>query len=730
MLKWRKIYFCAAIAAAVAAAAFVALSFLLVAWPERESAEYAGGVILRDAAGEVIRVSLGEGDVDCRPFYEADENDWIVKAIIASEDGEFWSHCGVRPLSVLRATFQNVFYRRRISGASTISMQTVRLIKPHPKTLWRKWLEAVAAVKMERARDKKWILSQYLNRAPYGSNFIGIEAAAHGWFGKGVKDLGIGEAAMLAGMVQAPSRFRPDRRYERAIRRRDYVLGRMEKTGCITKEQRIAAASVRPAVCRLPRPFRHPHYCDYFLGTLGKDRAAQRLCADIVTPLDADIQKTVETAVDAAAAEGGYSAAAVVVKAATGEVVALHCSGDYFGGGDGQVNTALAARPAGSTLKPFLAALAMDLGLATPGTRLMDTPMAVKGYRPANFDSAYRGRVTLADSLILSLNIPFVRMVRSVGVERFGDKLRELGFRQLNASDAESGLGMAIGNVEVSLVELVSAYATVARGGDGIFSKESCWLVSDILSGGERSGAALGHVADVVSSRFAWKTGTSSAYRDAWTVAWNPQYAIGVWCGHKKGGFGDKSLVGAKAAAPVCWKIARLVYPQNDGPWFKRPDGIAEREVCTLTGKAASPDCPEREKDKSIAGRSSPELCGVHRRDANGKAVTVDGPGAGGEPPFRIVSPEDGAKFELVEGSLSQRIVFRVSGNADGSKLWWFVDGEAAGETAGREPFVMKAACGEHRVSAANADGESASVKLEIRSASAQAHGNFTEKGK
>ena len=117
MTELQKIYFCAAIAAAVAAAAFVALSFLLVAWPERESAEYAGGVILRDAAGEVIRVSLGEGDVDCRPFYEADENDWIVKAIIASEDGEFWSHCGVRPLSVLRATFQNVFYRRRISGA-------------------------------------------------------------------------------------------------------------------------------------------------------------------------------------------------------------------------------------------------------------------------------------------------------------------------------------------------------------------------------------------------------------------------------------------------------------------------------------------------------------------------------------------------------------------------------------------------------------------------------------
>ena len=120
-IRQRKVSLCVAAVVSAVAAAFVALSFLLVAWPERESAEYAGGVILRDAAGEVIRVSLGEGDVDCRPFYEADESDWIVKAIIASEDGEFWSHCGVRPLSVLRATFQNVFYRRRISGASTIS---------------------------------------------------------------------------------------------------------------------------------------------------------------------------------------------------------------------------------------------------------------------------------------------------------------------------------------------------------------------------------------------------------------------------------------------------------------------------------------------------------------------------------------------------------------------------------------------------------------------------------
>jgi penicillin-binding protein 1C len=693
----------------------MAFSFAFIGWSEEGSDDFAAGIILRDSAGEVMRVSLGEGDVDCRPYYVADENDWIVKALVAAEDGEFWSHCGVRPLSIVRAAFQNLFHRRRISGASTITMQTVRLIKPHPKTMWWKWREAVMAVKMEMAKPKTWILSQYLNRAPYGSNFVGIEAAARGWFGKGAKDLGIGEAAMLAGMVQAPSRFRPDRGYNRAFRRRDYVLERMEKLGFITEAQRLAARSVLPDVCRSPRPFKHPYFCDYILAKLGKERASQKKYADITTSLDADIQQAVQSAVDAVAAAGGYSVAGVVVKVATGETVALHCSGDYFKGEDGQVNTALAPRPAGSTLKPFLAALAMDMGIATPETRLMDAPMSFRGYRPANFDSAYRGRVTLADSLVLSLNVPFVRLLRTLGVESFGDKLQGLGFRHLYGCEsywAEPGLGMAIGNVEVTLAELTAAYALVARGGDGVFSREAAYLVAEMLSGGERSGAALGHVADVVSSRFAWKTGTSSAYRDAWTVAWNPEYSIGIWCGHKRGGFGDKSLVGAKAAAPVCWKIARLLYPQNGGPWFVQPAGVVEREVCALTGRLASPDCPVREKGRAIAGKTLPRVCDLHRRNAEGNVVTLAPERIAG--PFKIVSPENGAEFDLVEGVGGQRIVFRVSGNPPQSRLWWFVDGEARGDTMGDEPFVMELEAGERTIVAVDAKGRSAAVAIKI----------------
>ena len=654
-------------------------------WSDEGSGTYPGGTVLRNAAGEVMRVSLGEGDVDCRPYCVADPEDWCVKALVAAEDGTFWKHCGVRPLSVVRAAIQNVIWRRRVSGASTISMQAVRLMRPHPKTYWWKCKEAVMAVKMERAKDKRWILSQYFNRAPYGSNFVGIEAAANGWFGKGAKDLGLGEAAMLAGMVQAPSRFRPDRGMDRALARRDYVLDRMEKLGFATKEQVAAARSVLPVVCRAPRPFSHPYYCDWTLRCAGLDRNAQRHGGDIVTALDEDVQAMCEGAVENAARDGGYSVAAVVMRVDTGAVVALACSGNYFAEDGGQVNTALAPRPAGSTLKPFLSALAIDRGLATPDTMIADVPIAVKGYRPTNFDSKCRGLVSLRDSLVLSLNIPFVRLLRRVGVPEFGTCLRELGFSHMDAADDSLGLGLAIGNAEVSLVDLVSAYGTIARGGVyrppsafavssaergvRVFSPGACYLVSEMLSGDERSAAALGHIADVPLPRFAWKTGTSSAYRDAWTVAWNPEWVVGVWCGHKSGGFGDKTLVGAKAAAPVAWKIARSLYPRNSGPWFVEPADAMRRSVPLL----------ESIKDT-----------------------------------LAISKPEDGAVFCLEQGRDFQAVVCRAVGVPDDARLWWFADGAPAGETTGARPFTLTLGRGEHVVTCSTDDGATSVVHMRI----------------
>ena len=698
-----------AAAGTLSAIVFVALSWTFIDWTDEGADKYAGGVILRDDAGNVLRVSLGEGDTDCRPFYVASRDDWIVKALVASEDGSFWSHHGVRPLSILRAACQNVFNGRRISGASTITMQAVRLIRPHPKTLWWKWKEAMMALKMERTKSKEWILSQYLNRAPYGSNLVGIEAAAQGWFGKGAKSLGLGEAAMLAGMVQAPSRFRPDRGYEKALKRRDYVLGRMQELGLATAAQVEGAKSVRPVICRAPRPFRCPYFCDWVMRSLG-----ERAAGDVRTALNADVQLICENAVDAAAANGGASVATVVMRVDTGEVVALACSGDYLGGADGQVNTALAPRPAGSTLKPFLTALGIEKGFVTPETRLADVPTAFKGYRPSNFDTKYRGDVTVRDALIQSLNIPFVRLLNRLGVESFGQQLRTLGFRNLGASDEAYGLGMAIGNVEVTLMELVSAYAVLARYGttsDGtrVFAPGTAYLVSDMLSGNERSAAALGHVADVAASRFAWKTGTSSAYRDAWTVLWNPDYVVGVWCGHKRGGFGDRTVVGAKAAAPVAWGVARQLYPQNDGPWFVEPGDVFRRKVCALTGRPASADCPATVEGTAVRGCSLSVLCDRHRRNAQGEVITVTDKNS----QLALTQPEDGATFKLVPGTLNQKIVCQPTGNGEG-RLWWFVDGSLKGESAGAAPFALEVVAGEHLITCTTGAGDFASASIRV----------------
>ena len=651
--------------------ALLAVSWLLINWPEAESRAYPGGVILRDASGQIIRVGLGPGDVDCRPFYQADANDWIVKAVIASEDGEFWNHCGVRPLSIVRAAFQNVRFGRRVSGASTLTMQAVRLIRPHPKSLWWKFKEAIMALKLERDRDKLWILEQYLNRAPFGSNLVGIEAAANGWFGHGAKSLGLGEAAMLAGMLQKPTRFRPDRGYEQAIKRRDYVLARMRELGMISDEQLEGAKTVRPIVRRAQRPFAHPYYCDFFLADRVRDAERGTFAAgDYTTPLDADIQSAVEGAVATASAGVRHSVAAVVMDVRRGEIVALACSGDYFHGAAGQVNTALARRPAGSTLKPFLAALAMDERMVAPATELPDVPTDYPGYHPANFDNTYRGRVSLRDSLILSLNIPFVRLLKEVGVERFGEHLFKLGFKSVTPPYERFGLGMAIGNVEVTLVELVRAYGVLASGGGRIYSAAAAYETAEMLSGRERSQAALGHCADVCLPRFAWKTGTSSGYRDAWTVLWNPDYVVGVWCGHLSGRFGDESIVGAKAAAPLAWTIARSLCDGGVGNWY----------------------APPKERIEPIA----------EFRERGAKAERLV-----------FVTPDDGQQFVLVNGLSQERLAARIRGRREGEELWWFVDGVPRGKSAADE-ITIDMTAGKHTITCAAADGESATVSFSV----------------
>ncbi len=720
---------------------FGALIFAVSLWffdpPVLESTTYPCGIILRDRNGEILRVGLGPNDQDCRPYYTTDRKDWVVQALIAAEDKRFLRHFGIDPVSLLRAIKQNLTTGRRISGASTITSQAVRLITPHPRTLRWKYSENFQALRLEYILTKDQILAQYLNRAPLGSNLVGIEAGAMGWFGKTTKVLSLGEATLLVGMMQSPTRFRPDRNLTPCLKRRDYVLSRMLNLGMITKEQKEGADSTPLNITRAARPFNEPFFSDWAQANLPS------ASGDFTTTLDPELQRSLALHVAKRSVELGCSVSGVIIDVKAFSVRALTCSGDYFSAEDGQVNTALSPRPAGSTLKPFILAKAMDMGLVMPSEMLADIPRQFGPFQPVNFDGGFRGLVTASDALLLSLNMPFIDLVSKVGIKDFHATLQGLGLTSISPSAETHGAGIAVGNADVRLLDLANAYAAIARGGvmtlphalkfdsregnsSRLFSPEACWMISDMLSGTERSENAVGHIVDARIPRIAWKTGTSSANRDAWTIAWNPEYVVGIWCGHKIGKFGDTAIIGGQAAAPVAWSVFRDIYPTGRSPWFTRPEGIEMRKVCEVSGKPTSSFCEHTKQVFAIQGRSSPSVCTVHRIGPDGTVIEAWPPSVGAflaiknsrrteESSPVIVSPADQSTYRIIPGIFSQAITAHADRVADDETLWWFLDAALIGTTTGKGTLVIEPPFkGHHRLTCATANGRSASVSFAV----------------
>lgn len=725
----------AALAGAGLGAAFAA-ALRAVPFPEEILERRPSAAVLADRRGDPLRVKLAPGGFDCRPGHAAAPDQWIAKALVAAEDQRFWTHSGVDPLALARAIAQNASTGRRVSGASTISTQVIRMAAPRPRTLRTKVIEAFQALQLERRLGKREILAQYLDRAPFGGNLVGIEAAAQRYFGKGAADLSLAEAALLAGVPQAPSRLRPDRHPEAAQRRQAYVLERMEACGYITARER-AAALAQPLAARPGRyPFRAPHFCD-LVGVPARPGPG----AQVRTTLDPDLQALAEDVLRrrlrGGAADGG---AVVVIEVASGAVRALVGSPDPAARPAGQVNGAVAARAAGSTLKPFAYALALDRGLVTPATMLADVPTRFRDLDPQNFSRDFRGLVSVRDALVLSLNLPAIEVERQVGQARFHATLRALGLATISEPAEHYGLGLVLGNAEVRLLDLANAYAVFARGGgwrpprfvedaaaaavQPVFSPEACWLVSDMLGGEERAMDTAGHVADVRLPRMAWKTGTSAGLRDAWTVAWNPEYVIGVWVGNPDGSPADE-LVGRKTATPIAWDLLRRMYPDNRGPWFARPAGVEPRRVCAASGRAPGPHCAHRIEDWGIAQVSRHEPCPAHRngRDAAWPAAVASfldrrAAPAAAEPPaeVRILSPARGATYRWLPDLDvdAQRLALSAASDRAGERLHWFVDDRPVGRSRPGEPLFWPLERGAHQIVCGTGRGPSDRVQITV----------------
>lgn len=538
------------------------------------------GRLLRDAPGD-----RPDGSTDARGRWQplAALGPWIGPAFIAIEDRRFHEHSGVDLRGIARAAWSNLKAGRVVAGGSTITQQVVQLTLPQPRTFWGKAKEAVWALRLERARDKTAILTQYVNRAPFGHGATGIEAAAQLYFRRPTTALTLAQAALLAGIPLAPSRLNPFTDLAAALDRQRAVLRRMQTTGAIDANQ-LAEALAEPIVVVEPRHvFAAPHFTSWALRPSATNAAPR----DTVTTLDLDVQRVVKDAVASTlpplADKGVGQAAVVVLDTRTGDVLAWLGSADFFAGPDGQVDMVVGRRQPGSTLKPFVYGLGIEQGF-TAASALPDLPLffptGLGGYRPRNYDRRFHGWVRLRTALANSYNVPAVWMAHAIGPGALLERLAAVGFASLTRSVEFYGLGLALGNGEVQLIELANAYRVLANGGQftpwrwrldtplpqpkRVMPAAVAHLLTDILSDGPARAPAFGGGGPLRTPYpAAVKTGTSTDFTDNWTVGYTAALTVAVWTGNFDGA-PMEGVSGVTGAAPIWRRILdalRAHYP-------------------------------------------------------------------------------------------------------------------------------------------------------------------------
>ena len=606
----------------------------------------------------------------------------FLRRVVQVEDARFWLHPGVDPFAVVRAAGSAALTGRVSSGASTLTMQTARLLEPRPRNLGSKLIEMLRAVQLEARYSKREILALYLTLAPYGGNLEGVRAASLSYFGHEPESLTDGEQALLIALPQAPEARRPDRRREAAREARRDVLDKMIRAGALT-EAAAVEAEAEPLPTRAPFPALAWHAA----GELA--RAAPLNEASVVSTLDAGLQTRLEPLAEAAArAQGPEATAAIlVVDVKTRAVRAAVGSGGLTRPG-GWIDMTRALRSPGSTLKPFVYAFAFEQGLAAPDTEIKDTATRFADYQPENFDRVFHGKVTAREALIHSLNVPAVATLDRVGPDAFAARIAASGANLVRpqVESRAAGLALALGGAGLSLRDLALLYAALADGGvakplawteaeatkrprqsgDRLVSADAARQVLDILRETPppvgRTPAALTAGRPVI----AYKTGTSYGFRDALAAGVVGGQVVIVWTGRADGG-ARGGLTGRDAALPLLFDVADRL----DAP-------------------AAAP--------RAIAPKAAPRA--LQRLQASDV-----GP--------RLIFPPDGATLQADALGASAR-GFALAAEGDG--LSWYVNGAplSPDPVSGKVIWRPEAA-GFYQLSTVDAQGRAAKARVRVK---------------
>ena len=518
-----------------------------------------------------------------------------LHVLLNYEDRWFYRHPGVNPLALARAIAQAAFYRRPVSGGSTITMQVARIIEAIPHTTAGKLHQIVRALQLERRLSKAQILDLYLRFAPYGGTIEGVETASRAYLGKSSHDLSDAESALLVVLPQRPSALRPDRSAAAAQRARDKVLRRMRDLG-VWSAARVADAQLEPVYAkRLRVPMLAPLF-------------AQRLHAEnpradqIKTGIDMRWQHMAEARVanHIKRFAPATSAAVLIVDNQT-MLARAYVGSAVFGEAKsyGHIDMVQASRSPGSTLKPTLYALALDAGLIHSESLLLDAPQEFSGYRPANFSESFNGPVSAASALRLSLNIPAVDLLDRIGPGKFYAALEHAGLKLTLPEAAEPNLSLILGGAGARLEDLVGMHAALARGGLAarvrwtpadissdrrLMSAGAAWITYQMLSDGGRLGVGDSVVFDHGNRRrIAFKTGTSFGFRDAWALGTTPKVSIGVWIGRPDGTPNPGSF-GAVSALPLLFELFDGISQSSLGTEAGPPVNVSKADICWPLG--------------------------------------------------------------------------------------------------------------------------------------------------
>jgi penicillin-binding protein 1C len=755
-----------ALAALAVLTAAVLPGIAFIAWPlpSALTAPVAQPALtLEDRDGVVLRTTRAADGSRARwtPIAAIDAK--LLAAFVAVEDRRFFSHGAIDWRAVARAAWHDVRARRVVSGASTIAMQTARLLHPTARNVAGKIVQALWALRLGAHLSRQEMLEQYLNRIQLGQGAVGVEAGAALYFGASAREVSLGQAAMLAGLAHAPSVDNPLVSQRRARARRALALARMRGAG-MASDADVALAMEEPVLALAPaRQFLAPHFTTQLLSTLA-DTVADTRVADAGngewrTSLDYALQRDVELEVRRTVLDlrerGVEQAAAVVLDNRTGEVLAWVGSPDFFADTSGQTDMVVSPRQPGSALKPFLYGLAFDRGF-TPASILADIPHSYQTstgpYHPRNYDRRYHGPVRARDALASSYNIPAVELTQQLGAGSLLQTLHLAGFTSLRESADYYGLGLALGNGDVSLLELANGYRALANRGvwhpmtmfarRGARTDESrrvmtplaAALVLNILADPVARAPGFG-IESALEFPFqaAVKTGTSRHFTDNWAVATTSAFTVAVWVGNFNGRPMD-GVSGVTGAGPLMHRVVMHTAARLEPGTLPTPAsaGAVPVEVCQLSGLLATDGCPSltewfargtaptADDDWQRGGRVTlPPQFAEWRSEGGDAMLAARGDSSARqvtslardttERHFRISSPQNGDRYQLPAGVDARyaTIALRAEG-ADASAVHWFIDGKPT--HARRMPLVP----GTHTVRASASTAGSDEVEITI----------------